>query len=152
MTAPGTQETGSAPPPEGRAPVPGSASGIETLKLRRDFLACARARKWVAPGLILQARQRGPDAAGAPRLGFTCSKKIGNAVTRSRAKRRLREAARAALVPAARDGWDYVLIGRPGATVARPWTVLVEDVAVALEKVHRPPKPRPAARPGKGAS
>ncbi len=112
----------------------------ETITARRDFLACARARKWVAPGLILQGRDRGEEAAAEPRVGFTCSKKIGKAVTRNRAKRRLREAARAVLAPRARPGWDYVLIGRPGATVARPFEALKGDLAVALDKVHRPPR------------
>ncbi len=113
----------------------------ETMKARRDFLAAARARKWVAPGLILQGRDRGETAeAGPPRVGFTCSKKIGKAVTRNRAKRRLREAARAVLAPRARPGWDYVLIGRPGATVARPFEALKGDLAVAIDRVHRPPR------------
>jgi len=107
---------------------------LETLKKRRDFLACARARKWAAPGLVLQARQR--REPGPVRVGFTCSKKIGNAVTRNRAKRRLREAARKIISNQGREGWDYVLIGRPRATVARPFVALVEDLATALGKVH----------------
>lgn len=113
----------------------------ETIRLRRDFLAAARAHKWVAPGVILQGRDRGD--ADLPRVGFTCSKKIGNAVTRNRAKRRLREAARAGLAGEARAGWDYVLIGRPGATVARPFAALVGDVASALDRVHRPKPAKP---------
>ncbi|MEM9146335.1 MAG: ribonuclease P protein component [Pseudomonadota bacterium] len=104
--------------------------------MRRDFLAAARSRRWVSPGLILQGRDR-TDTEPA-RVGFTCSKKIGNAVVRNRAKRRLREAARVGLSPEARPGWDYVLIGRPCATVGRPFAALVEDLRHALERVHRP--------------
>ena len=101
---------------------------------RADFLAAARARRATAPGLALQARERGDG--GPPRIGFTCSKKVGNAVARNRARRRLREAARSALAPIARPGWDYVLIGRRGATAERPWTALLDDARRAAAKVH----------------
>ena len=70
----------------------------------------------------MQARRR--DADEAPdgiRVGYTCSKKVGNAVARNRAKRRLRAAARAVIPGLGRPGWDYVLIGRPEATAARPF-------------------------------
>ncbi len=119
---------------------------LASLTLRRDFVACSRARKWVAPGLILQGRRRGPGDEASPRIGYTCSKKIGNAVTRNRAKRRLRAAAAEALAPVARPGWDYVLVGRPGATVARGYPDLIGDIRTAVAKLHRPPpKPKAAA-------
>ena len=111
-----------------------------TLKKRRDFLACARARRWVAPGLILQARQRSEGEAEGVRVGYTCSKKVGNAVTRNRAKRRLRAAAAEVLTNHGLDGWDYVLIGRAGATVRRPFAELTGDLVTALSKIHRPRK------------
>lgn len=113
-----------------------------TLKNRRDFLACARARRWTAPGLMLQARQR-PDAEGSGlRVGYTCSKKLGGAVTRNRAKRRLRAAAAEVLTEQGHDGWDYVLVGRPEATVSRPFPALVEDLRTALGRVHAPARSR----------
>ena len=107
---------------------------METIRRRRDFLAAARARRASAPSLTLQARRRGED--GPPRVGYTCSKKLGGAVRRNRAKRRLREAARLALAPEARPGWDYVLIGRPEATAARDFRALLADLRGAVARVH----------------
>ena len=108
---------------------------VETLKKRPDFLAAAHARRQVTPGFVLQARNRGED--GPARIGFTCSKKVGNAVARNRAKRRLREIARLVLPTHAKPGWDYVLIGRAGTTATRDFTQLQADLRTALGKLHR---------------
>jgi ribonuclease P protein component len=110
---------------------------LETLRLRRDFLAAARAGRASRPSLTLQARRR-DDPAGGVRVGFTCSRKLGKAVVRNRAKRRLRAAAREVLVARGRPGWDYVLVGRPEATVSRPFPDLLRDLEAALESVHAP--------------
>ena len=107
-----------------------------TLKARRDFLACARARRWAMPGMVVQGRDRG-EPGGPVRVGYTCSKKVGNAVTRNRAKRRLRAAVREVLPRTARPGWDYVLIGRSGATVSRPFVDLCADLETAVSRIHR---------------
>jgi ribonuclease P protein component len=106
------------------------------LKRRADFLRAAAARRQGVPGFLLQARARG-DGDLAVRVGFTCSKKVGNAVARNRAKRRLREIARLALPRLARPGWDYVLVGRPGATAEREFSLLLQDLERALHSVHR---------------
>lgn len=104
------------------------------MRKRADFLKAARGRRAGQPGLLLQARSR-QDSEPA-RIGFTCSKKIGNAVTRNRAKRRLREAARVVLSEHARAGWDYVIVGRPHETVSRDFELLVRDLQRALKRVH----------------
>jgi ribonuclease P protein component len=113
-----------------------AAPAIATLAKRADFLRAAQAGRASMPGLLLQARDRG-DGDPTVRVGFTCSKKLGNAVTRNRAKRRLRAVARAGLPARARPGWDYVLVGRPGATVARAFADLCADLEVGLDRVHR---------------
>jgi ribonuclease P protein component len=103
---------------------------------RADFLKCASARRQGTDGFLLQARDRA-DGTGAVRVGFTASKKIGNAVTRNRARRRLRALAREVLAGLARPGWDYVLVARPEATVTRPYADLRADLQRALRSVHR---------------
>ncbi|MBK4214939.1 ribonuclease P protein component [Paracoccus caeni] len=105
------------------------------LTQRADFLAAAKARRQGTSGFLLQARHRSDD--GPVRVGFTCSKKIGNAVMRNRAKRRLREIARLGLLEHARPGWDYVLVGRPGATISRDFADLQQDLTTALSRIHK---------------
>lgn len=95
--------------------------------------------------MIVQGRKRRdgePHDPAARRVGYTCSKKVGNAVARNRAKRRLRAAVAATLPEHGRPGWDYVLIGRNEATAARPFADLVADLETALARLHAPPKPR----------
>lgn len=112
------------------------AGAPETMRKRADFLAAARARRQGTVSMLVQGRDRGDD--GPMRVGFTCSRKVGNAVARNRARRRLREAARLVLPEHGRHGWDYVLIGRREATAARPFEDLKRDLIFALKKLHQP--------------
>ncbi len=108
-------------------------SPLTTLQHRADFLQAASARRQGAGSFMLQARARGDDLG--PRVGYTASKKIGNAVARNRAKRRLRAAVQE-LRLLAQPGWDYVLVARPQATIARPFADLVADLRRALLAIH----------------
>jgi ribonuclease P protein component len=102
------------------------------LTRRAEFLrAAAKGRKAPMPGLVLQALPRDDD--GPARLGFTVTKKIGNAVIRNRTRRRLKEAARLVMAERPVSGVDLVLIGREG-TRKRKFTALQEDVRRALAK------------------
>ncbi len=115
------------------------ASGLVTLKTRADFLRVAACRRRAArPGLVLQAAPRPPGASagGKVRVGFTASRKVGNAVVRNRAKRRLRAAAAEVLPRDGRPETDYVLIARAG-TGEREYADLVADLAGALRQVER---------------
>ncbi len=118
---------------------------LATLTKRADFLAAARAGRAGTPGFLLQARRRQENEADPTlvRVGFTCSKKVGNAVARNRAKRRLREIARAVLTETGRPGWDYVLIGRAEVTATRPFDTLLDDLRKAVARVHAPKGQRP---------
>lgn len=109
---------------------------IGTLRNRPDFLRAASARRQGTAGFMVQARARDDDSP-AIRVGFTASKKIGNAVARNRAKRRLRALVREVLPALARPGWDYVLIARPGATIDRTFADLRSDLTQALRQIHR---------------
>jgi len=89
----------------------------------------------VAPGLILQvAPVDSTDAADTRRVGLTASKKVGGAVVRNRAKRRLREAARTVMTTHAAEGLDYVIIARE-ATARRTFALLLGDLEAGLRRL-----------------
>ena len=108
-----------------------AASG--RLTTRAQFQrAAAIGQKAPMPGVVLQALPR--EDKEPARLGFTVTKKIGNAVIRNRTRRRLKEAARLMLAEHPMFGVDLVLIGRAG-TADRDFAALQDDVRRALAKV-----------------
>ncbi len=112
------------------SPPPDQKAG--RLKKRAEFLrVAAKGRKIAAPGLVLQALRR-PDS-GPARVGFTVTKKVGNAVVRNRTRRRLKEATRLVLAAETLSGVDLVLIGREG-TRARAFNALQDDLRRSLAK------------------
>jgi ribonuclease P protein component len=117
---------------------------IERMRKRPQFLACAQAPSCAKGAVVIQARPR-EDGLPVVRTGFTATRKVGNAVVRNRARRRLREAARLLLPDLGRPGFDYVFIAR-GGTAERPWVRLLDDVKSALirlapENDRRAPAP-----------
>ncbi len=117
-----------------------ASARLGRLTGRPDFVRMTRrARKAAMPGLVLQAAPTPAgteDGAAAPRVGFTASKKVGNAVARNRARRRLKAAARDVLAERAGERMDYVLIARAG-TAGRPYDDLLADLRACIERTAR---------------
>ena len=115
---------------------------LATMTKRADFIRASKSVRKATKGLVLQARKRSATETTPEliRVGYTCSKKVGNAVKRNRAKRRLRAIVREVLPTLGRSGWDYVLIGRAISTIDRPYTELVGDLTHALQIIHGPTK------------
>ena len=118
---------------------------IDRLKKRPEFLAvAATSLRYATPGVVVQARPA-PESAtpvSPARFGFTATRKLGGAVQRNRARRRLKAAAAMLAPERAKPGVDYVFVARAG-TIDRPWQDLLRDVGQAMERaLTSPPRPR----------
>jgi ribonuclease P protein component len=123
---------------------------MERLRKRADFVAAAGGIKIPAAAFVLQARDR--KDRGPVRVGFTVSKKVGNAVERNRVRRRLREVVRLKSADALRAGHDYVLIGRRAALSAE-FSQLAADYERALARlITSKSRPKPAHKNAQPAS
>jgi ribonuclease P protein component len=106
------------------------------LKRRHEFVAVAGTRcRWVTPAFVLQAGPRGEAAQIG--IGLTVTRRIGNAVARNRARRRLRAAVRAILPGPATPGHDYVIVARP-AILTCPFDLVLRDLSSAFARIRRP--------------
>ncbi|WP_258893277.1 ribonuclease P protein component [Sphingomonas sp. SUN019] len=106
---------------------------MKVISERRDFLAANAGKRAPMPGFVLLVRPRG-DGDDTMRVGFTVTKKIGNAVVRNRMKRRLRALVRDVLPERGIIGADHILIGRAGG-IERQFNVLHDELVKALKKV-----------------
>jgi ribonuclease P protein component len=117
---------------------------MKRLTQRADFVAAASGIKAHAEGFVVQRRDRGDTAP--PRVGFTVSRQVGNAVERNRVRRRLREAVRTSAAPLMQAGSDYVIVGRR-ASLVLPFARLVDDLSGAIRRTKdgaRAPRHRKA--------
>jgi ribonuclease P protein component len=112
---------------------PAHPPALERLRNRAEFVAVANGVRVPAPAFVLQGRCRADG--GPPRVGFTVSKKVGNAVERNRVRRRLREAVRLSDGDRFCAGNDYVLVGRRAA-LELSFDRLTQDLAGALKRIH----------------
>ena len=111
---------------------------ILRLRKRAQFLFVRRGKSKRCKTLVVQAnaRQDGKSHIG---IGFTATKKIGNAPIRNRSKRRLREASRLLLPKFGVPGTDYVIIARMDTATTR-WQRLLDDMENALISLRDPPE------------
>lgn len=131
-----SQQRASVPVPAGVLPTP-----LGCLKKRAEFLFVRGGRSWRTDSMVLQARRRAKNDSHMARFGFTATKRLGSAVSRNRARRRLKETVRALAGKLANPGYDYVVIARQGA-LTRSFEELQEDLRKAFQGVHRERKKR----------
>ena len=117
-----------------------SRSGpIVTIRARRDFLRVqSKGQKKVMPGFVLHIFERGvskPPHINAPRAGFTASKKVGGAVQRNLAKRRMRALVRDIIGPKARAHHDYVVVAR-AQILTRSYRLLEKELKNGLMRLY----------------
>ena len=107
---------------------------------KNEYLKMRSGLKISSPGFILQARYRENEDSvdqSSIRYGLTCSKKVGNAVKRNRAKRRLRALVNDIILIKGLKGWDYVLIGKEQTTEKLSFNILEKNLIECLVKLHK---------------
>lgn len=115
------------------------AASIGRLTKRSEFLRLRGGPSWKSASFVLVSRPQDPPGdvpANPARVGFTVTKRIGNAVKRNRARRRLREAVRLTAPDLAQPGRDYVVIARNGA-LSRAFTSILKEFEVAFDRLDR---------------
>ena len=111
---------------------------LESLRKRRDFIAMRSGRRQHSLSFVLQMRERCVDnlAVAGIRIGYTVTKKIGNAVERNRIKRRMRAVVHLIMPIYARQAHDYVLIGKRAA-LNTEFKTMVAELSSSLNRVHQ---------------
>ena len=127
---------------------------MDRLRQRADFVAVANGARVNSPAFVLQSRSR--DDSGPIRIGFTVTKKNGNAPERNRIRRRLREMVKRLDPLSMQPHHDYVLVGRRDA-LTRDFAAMIDDLRAAFTKPARQapkgsfkgrgPKPDPSPVP-----
>jgi len=129
-----------------------SAVPLITLKARSEFLAVRGGSRASFPAFLIETRPRaekpGAEGVSGPRFGFTITKKLGNAVTRNRIRRRLKAAIGQLPAGCMSPAHDYVVVARQAA-VDIPFAALQKDLERALQRVHHAGAGRPGRRPGR---
>ena len=113
---------------------------IQTIKKRRDFLQGNNAPYAAMPSVVVQSYLRTDEVVKTDdsiMMGITCSKKVGNAVTRNRAKRRLREAGKIVLKEVGLKKTNYIFIARRAMTVKVKFADICRDIEVGIKKIHQ---------------
>jgi ribonuclease P protein component len=113
----------------------GQSAPFSRLRKRAEFQRVARGARWQSEAFVLQAAKRSEPFVEGPRVGFTATRKTGDAGERNRLRRRLKEALRLAEKLDARPDHDYVLIARRGA-LSRPFDLLRADLNRAFAAIH----------------
>ena len=111
---------------------------IQTIKKRRDFLKGNNALYAAMPSVVVQSYVRTDDVVETDEsvmMGITCSKKVGNAVIRNRAKRRLREAGKIVLKEIGEKKTNYIFIARKDTTVKVKFTDLCNDIEIGIKRI-----------------
>ncbi|MCP4183616.1 MAG: ribonuclease P protein component [Hyphomicrobiales bacterium] len=111
---------------------------LESLRKRRDFIAIRTGRRQHSPSFLLQMRERREEklAAAGVRVGYTVTKKTGNAVERNRIKRRMRAVVHQVMPIYAKQTHDYVLIGKRAA-LNTEFKTMVAELGSSLSRVHQ---------------
>src|SRR3984893_18096883 len=115
---------------------------MDRLRQRADFLAVANGARANGAAFVVQARERDDD--GPVRIGFTVTKKNGNAPQRNRIRRRLRDLVKRLDVISMRPHHDYVLVGRRAA-LDRDFATMLDDLRSALRRLDRQAPKEPKA-------
>ena len=113
---------------------------LTKITKKNEYLKMRSGLKISSPGFILQARYRENEDSvdqSSIRYGLTCSKRVGNAVKRNRAKRRLRALVNDIIPIKGLKGWDYVLIGKEQTTEKLSFKILEKNLIECLVKLHK---------------